>query len=106
MGIRTHRAIAAAHELPKPPTLDKDDPRRNAEHQRYEHCPHPRVNKRQVVHVHAVKTKHDCWNSQYERDDGQALHGVVHAVIDDKLDGKSIIKEIYIKNKIYNIVVK
>lgn len=30
----------------------------------------------------------------------------VHEAIEDKLDGKSIIKEIYIKNKIYNIVVK
>ena len=30
----------------------------------------------------------------------------VHEAIDDKLDGKKIIKEIYVKNKIYNIVVK
>ena len=30
----------------------------------------------------------------------------VHSAIDSKLDGKSIIKEIYVKNKIYNIVVK
>ena len=30
----------------------------------------------------------------------------VHDVIDSKLDGKSIVKEIYIKNKIYNLVVK
>ena len=30
----------------------------------------------------------------------------VHEAIEDKLDGKSIVKEIYIKNKIYNIVVK
>ena len=30
----------------------------------------------------------------------------VHNVIDSKLDGKTIIKEIYVKNKIYNIVVK
>ena len=30
----------------------------------------------------------------------------VHKTIDSKLDGKTIIKEIYIKNKIYNIVVK
>ena len=30
----------------------------------------------------------------------------VHKAIDDKLDGKTIIKEIYVKNKIYNIVVK
>ena len=30
----------------------------------------------------------------------------VHEAIDSKLDGKSIVKEIYIKNKIYNIVVK
>ena len=30
----------------------------------------------------------------------------VHQAIDSKLDGKTIIKEIYIKNRIYNIVVK
>ena len=30
----------------------------------------------------------------------------VHNAIDSKLDGKTIIKEIYVKNKIYNIVVK
>ena len=30
----------------------------------------------------------------------------VHNAIDSKLDGKTILKEIYVKNKIYNIVVK
>ena len=30
----------------------------------------------------------------------------VHEAIDSKLEGKSIVKEIYVKNKIYNIVVK
>ena len=30
----------------------------------------------------------------------------VHTAIDSKLEGKTIIKEIYVKNKIYNIVVK
>ena len=30
----------------------------------------------------------------------------VHKAIDDKLEGKNIIKEIYVKNRIYNIVVK
>ena len=30
----------------------------------------------------------------------------VHKAIEDKLDGKLIVKEIYVKNKIYNIVVK
>lgn len=30
----------------------------------------------------------------------------VHKAIDSKLDGKTIVKEIYVKNKIYNIVVK
>ena len=30
----------------------------------------------------------------------------VHETIDSKLDGKTIVKEIYVKNKIYNIVVK
>ena len=39
-------------------------------------------------------------------EDESSVKNKVHAVIDDKLDGKSIIKEIYIKNKIYNIVVK
>ena len=83
MGIKTRRTIAVARELPEEPALDKDDPRRNAEHQRYEHSPHPRVDKRQVVHVHAIEAEHDRWNSQHKRDDGQALHGVIHAVVDD-----------------------
>ncbi len=30
----------------------------------------------------------------------------VHKIIDNKLEGKTIVKEIYVKNKIYNIVVK
>ena len=30
----------------------------------------------------------------------------VHKTISDKLDGKNIVKEIYVKNKIYNVVVK
>ena len=30
----------------------------------------------------------------------------VHEAINDKLDGKAIVKEIYVKNKIYNVVVK
>ena len=30
----------------------------------------------------------------------------VHAAIESKLDGKTIVKEIYVKNKIYNVVVK
>lgn len=30
----------------------------------------------------------------------------VHNAIDSKLDGKTIVKEIYVKNKIYNVVVK
>ena len=30
----------------------------------------------------------------------------VHEAIDSKLDGKTVVKEIYVKNKIYNIVVK
>ena len=30
----------------------------------------------------------------------------VHSAIEDKLDGKSIVKEIYVKNKIYNVVIK
>ena len=30
----------------------------------------------------------------------------VHEAIAGKLDGKNIVKEIYVKNKIYNVVVK
>ena len=30
----------------------------------------------------------------------------VHEAISGKLDGKNIVKEIYVKNKIYNVVVK
>ena len=30
----------------------------------------------------------------------------VHEAVADKLDGKTIVKEIYVKNKIYNIVLK
>ena len=35
-----------------------------------------------------------------------AVKEKVHEAISDKLDGKNIVKEIYIKNKIYNVVVK
>lgn len=44
---------------------------------------------------------------QIELDEKEAsVKEKVHKAIDDKLDGKTIIKEIYVKNKIYNIVVK
>lgn len=44
---------------------------------------------------------------QIELDEEEAsVKEKVHKAIDDKLDGKTIIKEIYVKNKIYNIVVK
>ena len=39
-------------------------------------------------------------------EDEASIKEKVHAAITDKLDGKTIIKEIYVKNKIYNIVVK
>ena len=39
-------------------------------------------------------------------EDENSIKEKVHNVIDSKLDGKIIIKEIYVKNKIYNIVVK
>ena len=39
-------------------------------------------------------------------EDEQTIKEKVHETIKDKLDGKSIVKEIYVKNKIYNIVVK
>ena len=39
-------------------------------------------------------------------EDESSIKAKVHEAISDKLDGKSIIKEIYVKNKIYNVVVK
>ena len=39
-------------------------------------------------------------------DDESSVKEKVHNAIDSKLDGKTIVKEIYIKNKIYNVVVK
>lgn len=39
-------------------------------------------------------------------EDEQKIKELVHEAIKDRLDGKSIVKEIYVKNKIYNVVVK
>lgn len=39
-------------------------------------------------------------------EDEASIKEKVHNAIADKLDGKSIVKEIYVKNRIYNIVVK
>ena len=39
-------------------------------------------------------------------EDEASIKNKVHEAIDSKLDGKTIVKEIYVKNKIYNIVVK
>ena len=39
-------------------------------------------------------------------EDETSIKEKVHITIDSKLDGKTIVKEIYVKNKIYNIVVK
>ena len=39
-------------------------------------------------------------------EDEASVKTKVHEAIDSKLDGKTIVKEIYVKNKIYNIVVK
>ena len=39
-------------------------------------------------------------------EDETSVKSKVHEAIDSKLDGKTIVKEIYVKNKIYNIVVK
>ena len=39
-------------------------------------------------------------------EDESSVKEKVHNAINDKLDGKSIVKEIYVKNKIYNVVVK
>ena len=39
-------------------------------------------------------------------EDETSVKEKVHSAISDKLDGKTVIKEIYVKNKIYNIVIK
>ena len=39
-------------------------------------------------------------------EDEESIKTKVHEAIDSKLDGKTIVKEIYVKNRIYNIVVK
>ena len=39
-------------------------------------------------------------------EDESSVKEKVHQAIDNKLDGKTIVKEIYVKNKIYNIVVR
>ncbi len=39
-------------------------------------------------------------------EDEVSVKNKVHETIDSKLDGKTIVKEIYVKNKIYNIVLK
>ena len=39
-------------------------------------------------------------------EDGSSIKEKVHSALEGKLDGKSIVKEIYVKNKIYNVVVK
>ena len=39
-------------------------------------------------------------------EDESSVKEKVHEAIDSKLDGKNIVKEIYVKNRIYNIVVK
>ena len=38
--------------------------------------------------------------------DEEVVKNAVHEAIEDRLDGKTIIKEIYVKNKIYNVVIK
>ena len=39
-------------------------------------------------------------------EDESSVKTKVHSALEGKLDGKSIVKEIYVKNKIYNVVVK
>ena len=39
-------------------------------------------------------------------EDESSIKNKVHSALEGKLDGKSIVKEIYVKNKIYNVVVK
>ena len=42
----------------------------------------------------------------YLDEDEESVKEKVHNAIKSKLDGKTIVKEIYVKNKIYNVVVK
>ena len=42
----------------------------------------------------------------YVDEDESSVKEKVHNAIDSKLDGKTIVKEIYVKNRIYNVVVK
>ena len=39
-------------------------------------------------------------------EDEASVKEKVHSALEGKLDGKTIVKEIYVKNKIYNVVVK
>ena len=39
-------------------------------------------------------------------EDEESIKQAVHDAVKDKLDGKNVVKEIYVKNKIYNVVVK
>ena len=39
-------------------------------------------------------------------EDESSIKEKVHSALEGKIDGKSIVKEIYVKNKIYNVVVK
>ena len=39
-------------------------------------------------------------------EDETSVKEKVHQAVDEKIDGKNILKEIYVKNKIYNIVLK
>jgi leucyl-tRNA synthetase len=39
-------------------------------------------------------------------EDESSIKEKVHSTLEGKLDSKSIVKEIYVKNKIYNVVVK
>ena len=39
-------------------------------------------------------------------EDEATIKEKVHQAIQDKLEGKTIVKEIYVKNRIYNVVVK
>ena len=39
-------------------------------------------------------------------EDEEVIKNAVHEAVKDKLEGQNIVKEIYVKNKIYNVVVK
>ena len=54
----------------------------------------------------SIKNILSQFNVEPVYEDESSIKEKVHSALEGKLDGKSIVKEIYVKNKIYNIVVK